>query len=244
MDERILIIETSGREGAVGVALGARPLREISLPATVRHAAEMAPAIRQLVSQENWSPEEIAQVYVSLGPGSFTGLRIAVAFARALSAAVGCKLVGVPSLDVIAQNTPADFAVAVPVLDAKRGHVFAARYERDGAGGWRRALEPGLFDPEELIRTAAARAQELGGKLAVLGEGVDYHRAAIFAGAAGGSQVVELEKSLWLGRAAAVHRLGYAMASRGEFTAPEKLLPIYIRLPEAEEVWQRKMHKG
>jgi len=241
MDMRIVAIETSGREGSVAVAAGGLLLRERTLPATVRHASEMAPAVQELVRWENWAPREIEQVYVSLGPGSFTGLRVATAFARALSQAVGCKLVGVPSLDVIAQNAPHEFGVVVPVLDAKRGQVFAAQFERNAAGELERTVEAGLVDPAEFVRAAAERGRELGGKVAVLGEGVEYHRAALLAGAAmGGGDVAELEKNLWHGRAAVVHRLGYAMAMRGEFTEPVTLLPIYVRLPEAEEVWRRK----
>ncbi len=176
MDAKIVVIETSGREGAVGVALGAEFLAGKRLPAEMRHAVGLAPAVRELVRGQGWRAEEIGQVYVSLGPGSFTGLRIAAAFARALAAAVGCRLVGVPSLGVIAENVPPEFAVAVPVLDAKQGQIFAGRYERavearggeDGAGGgggdWVRTIEAELFDPAELVRAAAARGAGCGGR--------------------------------------------------------------------------------
>ena len=200
------------------------------------------PAVRDLVRGAGWKPQEIEQIYLSLGPGSFTGLRIAVAAVRAMAQAIAamggtCKIVGVPSLDVIAHNAPAEFPVVVPILDAKRGQVFSARYERDATGTLLRTIDAGLVDPRAFVAAAAQRAAELGGAVALLGEGIDYHREAL---AAAGTNTLELDKSLWHGRASIVHSLGYAAATGGAFTDPASLLPIYIRLPEAEEVWRKK----
>ena len=104
------------------VAVGterAAPRNACTLPPGNRHATELMPAIRDLTAQHGWRPEQIDELYLSLGPGSFTGLRIAVAIARALQQAIGCRLVGVPTLDVIAANAPTSFAIVVPILDAK-----------------------------------------------------------------------------------------------------------------------------
>jgi len=234
LGKKIVAIETSGRQGSVVVAMGEQVLSERVLLPTLRHAVELMPTIQTMVAAAGWEAKSIEHVYLSLGPGSFTGLRIAVAVARSMSQAIGCRVVGVPSLDVIAQNAQ-EGEVVVPILDAKRGQVFAARYEREGERGLRLAQAAALVDPESFVREAAEIG---GGQVAVLGEGVDYHRAAITAG--GG---IELPRELWAGRASVVHRLGWERALRGEFSDPATLLPIYIRLPEAEEVWRRK-HGG
>ena len=231
-EKKIVAIETSGRQGSVVVALGERIIGERVLSPTLRHAVELMPAIEAMVAEAGWEAKEIEQVYLSLGPGSFTGLRIAVAVARGFAQAIGCRVVGVPSLDVIARNAEG-WEVVVPILDAKRGEVFAARYESDEAGRLVQTKAAGLVRPEEFVREAVEVAG--GGRVAVLGEGVDYHREAILAG--GGT---ELPRELWAGRASVVHRLGWEKALRGEFSDPGELLPIYIRLPEAEEVWRRK----
>jgi len=97
-----------------------------------------------------------------------------------------------------------------------------------------------VVEPEAFVREAVEVAK--GGQVAVLGEGVEYHRAAIVAG--GGERVVELPREVWGGRASVVHRLGWEKAKRGEFSDPAELVPIYIRLPEAEEVWRRKREEG
>jgi tRNA threonylcarbamoyladenosine biosynthesis protein TsaB len=248
---RILAIETSGRQGSVAIALGEKLLAQLDLSPHLRHAVELMPAIEALCREQGWIPDYAStpadpppicdEVYLSLGPGSFTGLRIAVAIGRAMAQGMGCRLIGVPSLDVIAENAPAQFGVVVPILDAKRGQVFAARYERNPAHGLlERAAEPALVEPGVFLKDAAEHARRLRTKVAILGEGIDYHRAAIPTA----REMTELDRALWFGQAAVVHRLGRRMARRGEFTNMRALLPIYIRLPEAEEVWRKKHGAG
>ncbi|HUO09190.1 MAG TPA: tRNA (adenosine(37)-N6)-threonylcarbamoyltransferase complex dimerization subunit type 1 TsaB [Phycisphaerae bacterium] len=232
-----LAIETSSRHGSVAVSYGPHLLQTIELPVGNRHATELMPAISALTAKVGWRPDQIEHVYLSLGPGSFTGLRIAIAIARAMHQAVGCKLLGVPTLNVIAENAPGAFAYIVPILDAKRGQVFAARYRRTGAGGELvRVAEPALVEPAEYVRETLRIAN--GATMGVLGEGVEYHRTALACIPAESVQM--LDPSHWPPRAATVHRLGYRLAQQGAFANPATLLPIYIRLPEAEEVWRKK----
>src|SRR5664280_443378 len=72
--------------------------------------------------------------------------------------------------------------------------------------------------------------------LHVLGEGIDYHREAL----AFGPDVIELPRDIWPPRADAVWRIGWPMAQAGRFTEPADAIPIYLRRPEAEEVWERR----
>ncbi len=236
---RIVAIETSSRHGSVAVAQGSQLLEMRTLPPGNRHATELMPAIRDLTAQHGWRPEQIDELYLSLGPGSFTGLRIAVAIARALHQAIGCRLVGVPTLDVIAENAPASFAIVVPILDAKRSQVFSARYRRNSEG-LLRLTEPALVDPAAFLAESAT----LGAAVGVLGEGVDYHRAAIETAAAAHPGIQVIEKELWPPSAEIVYRLGRKLARGGQYADPDTLLPTYIRLPEAEEVWRKKHGLG
>ena len=247
MDERIVAIETSGRQGSVAVARGPSLLKVRELSPSARHAVELMPAIEELTRAQGWAPADIQHVYLSLGPGSFTGLRIAVAVARAMAQAAGCRIVGVPSLEVIAHNAPPEFAMVLPILDAKRGQVFAARYQRQARGGELVQTAPaGVVDPRQFVREAMRRAAETLTEtgpinIGILGEGVDYHRAELLSDdSVAGIKRAEIDRTLWPAKATVVHQLGYAAAQRGEFSDPQTLLPIYIRLPEAEEVYRRK----
>lgn len=235
---RIVVIETSGRMGSVAVGRGPQLLAERQFTAGMNHAIELMPTIRDLTVGQGWLPRQIQQVYLSIGPGSFTGLRIAVMTVRSLAQAIGCVVVAVPTLDVLAQNAPAEAHHLAVILDAKRGQVYAARYRRGGtgtgsAGGWQCTTGPVLASPEEFVRESPK-------PLYVLGEGVEYHRPALQAGVAAGDDLIELGRETWIARAAAVHQLGWAMAGRGAFADVGALVPLYIRLPEAQELWNRR----
>jgi tRNA threonylcarbamoyladenosine biosynthesis protein TsaB len=231
----ILAIETSSRAGSIVLAAGPDVVAEHALPADQRHAAELMPAIERLTRAAGWKPGDIEHLYVSIGPGSFTGLRIAVALARSLAHALGTKIVAVPSLDVIAENAPAEFAVVVPILDAKRGQVFTALYVRGAGGRLERRGEPRLMTLAE-IAAEAVGAAPAASMIALLGEGLDYHPET----APASGRLVRLPREVGTPQARTVHRLGYALAQAGGFADPATLLPTYIRLPEAEEVYRKK----
>ncbi len=100
----ILAVETSSRIGSVAIALGERILAEAAFSGPMRHSAELFPATRSLLDRFNRKPREIEHIYISIGPGSFTGLRIAVTMAKAMNLANAAKIVAVDTLDVIAAN--------------------------------------------------------------------------------------------------------------------------------------------
>lgn len=167
---------------------------------------------------------------MSAGPGSFTGLRLGITVARTLAWAVGAGVVAVPTLDVIAQNVldtqdpPANLVV---VLDAKRQRVYAASFSLQ-RGQYQRADEPNEWDVDRLAATLPAGCP-------AVGEGIAYHAEAI---ARAGFCV--LPEELNRARAEAVQRLGHGKARSGQFDDPGSLVPIYVRRPEAEEVWERR----
>ncbi len=226
----IIAIETSGRHGSVALARGADLIAERRFSTEKEHARDLIPTLDRLCRAEGRAPDTLRQCHLSIGPGSFTGLRVAVAFARHFALAAGAKICAVPTLDVIAQNgaaladPPQRLAV---ILDAKRGQVFGAVFEM-GEGGYQSR------GPAQLIEPAALLA-DVPKPFAVIGEGIDYHRDAIDAA---GADV--LDRDLWWPRAANVHRLGWRLAQQGRFTPARELVPFYLRRPEAEEVWEQR----
>lgn len=219
-----LALETSGRLGSVALFRDTELLDERTYPHGLQHAAAIVPMIDQLCREYRVTPRQIEAIYVSVGPGSFTGLRVGVTLAKALAFAQGARVVPVPSVDVLAANLPADAIHGIIVLDAKRGQIFTARYERDPSGSWH-GVEGAHLDTLTQMLARAPRPVHL------IGEGIPYHREAVPLS----PDVIVTDDSVWQPRAATVGRLGQIRAERGEFVDPFRLVPTYVRLPEAEE---------
>ena len=100
----VLAVETSGRIGSVAIALGEKILAETTFSTPLGHSAEIFPVINDILDRFSRKPDQIDQVHISVGPGSFTGLRIAVTLAKTMHLANDAKIVAVDTLDVIAAN--------------------------------------------------------------------------------------------------------------------------------------------
>ncbi len=231
-----LAFETSGTLGSVALGCGDDVLEVRTLSGPRRHAVEFLPAITMICRAHGALPGSIRRIFVSIGPGSFTGLRIGVTAARMIALASGARIVGVPTLEVIAQNaldaaTPPDRAAIV--LDAKRGRVYAAVFVRKG-DRYAPTANPVEADPARFLASCAA----LPGSCTVLGEGVIYHREVVEA-----SGLTILAESFYPPRAETVYRLGVDRAKEGRFNDRRTLVPTYIRPPEAEEKWEQRQGK-
>jgi tRNA threonylcarbamoyladenosine biosynthesis protein TsaB len=118
----ILAIETSGRLGSVALAQGDKLLSEKQFSGPMRHSAEIFPAVTDLLSRFDKKPDQIEHVYISVGPGSFTGLRIAVTLAKTLALANDAKIIAVDTLDCIAANVTATENTDIFSHREHRGH--------------------------------------------------------------------------------------------------------------------------
>src|SRR5690349_19781023 len=124
---RALAVETSGRVGSVALAEDGQVLVEETFPHGLQHAATLLPIIDRLCRVRGWGPPYLELLYVSAGPGSFTGLRIGITLCKTIAFATGAKMVAVPSVRVLAGNAPPEARNLVIVLDAKREQIFTAR---------------------------------------------------------------------------------------------------------------------
>ncbi len=223
-------VETSGTVGSVAIGKSARVLAEQSFSTRFQHGVELLPTADKLCVEAGIAPRELAHVYVSGGPGSFTGLRIGITFAKMLAFAAGARVIRVPTLEAIAQNVlglsspPSRVAV---ILDAKRQNVYCASFELSG-GIYHPIDQPAEREPHAYLSTL--------GEVGVVGEGIAQHEAVVTAL----SNVVVLPKEMHAARACKVAELGYRLSQTGHFTDLNRLAPIYIRRPEAEERWEQR----
>jgi tRNA threonylcarbamoyladenosine biosynthesis protein TsaB len=227
---RALAIETSSRIGSVALVEDGSVAGETTFQHGLQHAAKIVTAIDDLCRRLNWRGSDLREIYVSAGPGSFTGLRIGITLAKTLAFATGAKLVAVPSVRVLVENAPADARHVAIVLDAKRDQIYSALFDRSG-DDWRQR-ESAHLDSLVDVLARAPRPVHL------LGEGIPYHEKFIPKNDAG---ILRTPENSWRPRAESVAKIGWKMARRGEFVEAVALAPIYIRKPEAEEKFDAKL---
>jgi len=115
------------------------------------HTVELMPYIVRACEQQDLAPSALQAVAVSLGPGSFTGLRVGLSVAKGLALALGIPVLGVPTLDATAYAHSRQVLPVCAVLPAGRGRWCAALYQTHGTAGWQRSSEYVLVTADELI---------------------------------------------------------------------------------------------
>jgi tRNA threonylcarbamoyladenosine biosynthesis protein TsaB len=185
------------------------------------HAAELMPAVARLMDEAEVGWPDVEAVGVGVGPGTFTGLRIGIATARALAHARGIAVRPVSSLRALAE--PLDPGrQRLPLIDARRGEMFAALYGPAGEERW----APFVAEPEALAERVA-KAFPAAEKPFAAGDGSIKFRQVLHAV---GVEVPSDGSELHVVRALSICRL----AQQGPATPPEAVLPHYLRDPDAQ----------
>ena len=187
------------------------------LAAGPAHARELMPAVAEVMERAGLGFGDLEAIAVGVGPGTFTGLRIGIATARALASASGLLLRPVSSLAALAEGIDAE--LRLPLIDARRGELFAALHPADGEPIW----PPFVAAPEAV----AERVREAGLVVRAAGDGSIRFRGVLEAAGIG---VDADESRSHLVRALHVCRLAQTLP--GE--PPETVLPDYLRAPDAK----------
>lgn len=184
------------------------------------HAAELMPQVARLMEESALGWDEVDAIAVGVGPGTFTGLRIGIATARALAHARGIPVRPVSSLRALAEPIDPD-RPRLPLIDARRGELFAALIDPDGER-W----PPFVTAPEALAERVGKAFPGAESPFAA-GDGSIKFRAVL---EAAGVDVPSDESQFHVVRASCVCQL----ALRGAATPPEAVLPDYLREPDAK----------
>jgi tRNA threonylcarbamoyladenosine biosynthesis protein TsaB len=194
------------------------------------HARELLPAVAEAMRRADTEIDDLAAIAVGVGPGSFTGLRIGIATARALAGAAGLSLRPVSSLAALAagidEEGPRPGVLALPLIDAKRGELFAGLYE-----GGRPLIEPFAAPPEQVVLRVrgrlAAEARVPTPTTLAAGDGSLRFRGVL---EAAGIRVAPEGSRTHLVRALQICRLGLAAPE----ASPQTVVPEYLRAPDAK----------
>jgi tRNA threonylcarbamoyladenosine biosynthesis protein TsaB len=220
----VLGIESSTTQGGVAIVGEDRMLCEAILNVEVTHSERLLPAVDRALGEARITLGALGGIAVSIGPGSFTGLRIGLSTAKGLAYATGLPLVGVPTLEAMAWTLPAARWQICPVLDARKQEVYAALFQHD-RDGLRRVSEDMAIAPEALCRLIKKPTL-------FLGDGLAPYRA-LFEERLGDHLLLPPLANRGA-RPACVAELGRRRLLRGERDLPETLVPCYLRPSEAE----------
>ncbi|HMP01266.1 MAG TPA: tRNA (adenosine(37)-N6)-threonylcarbamoyltransferase complex dimerization subunit type 1 TsaB [Gemmatales bacterium] len=221
---RLLLLETSGTVGRVGVALDAELRAEQPLDEQRRHARDLAPAVQRLLTEQGWRPADLAAVLVSQGPGSYTGLRVGLMSAKTLAYATGCRLIAVPTLAIVADQAAAQTARVEVIADAQQDRVYVQRFQLKADA------PPEPVTPLEVLPASAWHAR-LSADFPLSGPGLERWHERL------PSVTALLPSQFWRPGLASLLRLGLAELAANRAADPMTLEPLYARPSSAEEKW-------
>ena len=216
----VLAIETSTDSLGVALVNEQRVLASYELLAERPHAVELPQAVTRVLQAGGCRLEQLDGIAVDVGPGSFTGLRIGVAFVKALVFRTEPAVVGVPSLDVLAANISMTPHRVCPILDAKQRKVYAALYQTRN-GVVRKESDYHLTTLDELLPMLDKDSPVI-----LLGDGVALYRQRLTQ--ALGERALFASPEAWLPRAATLGRLGLERLQQGLRDDPSRLVPMYL----------------
>src|SRR5512138_896658 len=165
----VLGIETSTRQGGAALVGDEGLVSEYTLNVEVTHSERLLPAIDRMLHDAGATLATLGGLAVSIGPGSFTGLRIGLSTAKGLAYATGLPVVGVPSLEALAWAVPAARWPVCAVLDARKQEVYAALFQHEPTG-LRRIIEDRALAPEALCELIRKPTLFVGDGVAAYGE--------------------------------------------------------------------------
>lgn len=229
---KILGIDTSGAVASVAVLDENNLLGEYSINHKKTHSQKLIPMINELFNSLDLRPSDIDAFAVSVGPGSFTGLRIGISTIKGMSQALNKPVIAVPTLEGLAHNIAAYDGYICPLIDARNDNVYAAVYS---------------FDKNTGMMNKHSEYMAL--HILELFEQLDNKKTIIFLGDAArkfeniikgkmGDKAEFAENHLLLPKASSVAYAGYKKFSVGQIDSCISIQPLYIRASQAERMFK------
>ncbi|WP_461240622.1 tRNA (adenosine(37)-N6)-threonylcarbamoyltransferase complex dimerization subunit type 1 TsaB [Paucilactobacillus sp. N302-9] len=230
---KILALDTSNKPLSVALLEDTKLVAQTTLKVAKNHSSYLMPVVENLLAVADWQPEDLQRIVVADGPGSYTGIRIAVTTAKTLAATLNIELVGISSLELVAQNilTVSPEKNAIAFFDARRQNAFVGGYQIN-QGSTVNYLPDQHISISHLIEQIKQYAQPV----VVVGTITDEFKTL-----AASEPLIQIGSP-----SAAVPQagiLGMLGISRQPITDVDAFIPRYLRVTEAEAVWQ-KSHPG
>ncbi len=232
----ILALDTASMVSSVAVATAGKLLAELTVQTRLTHSETLMPHIQQVLSMADVKKEDLEGIAVSIGPGSFTGLRIGLATAKSMAYALQLPLIGVSTLQALAWHFPVPGIYTAALLDAQKGNAYMAVYE------W----ESGCLQEKEAVtvcslQEAVAHCAALERPVMLTGD-IVQKKLTKLSDLPGNLQIVS--PHMLMPRAANVAMQGLQDFAEGKVGNVMDLEPVYIRRSEAEVLWEKRQKKA
>jgi tRNA threonylcarbamoyladenosine biosynthesis protein TsaB len=220
-----LAIDTSTNTAGCALLEEERVLAECLVNLGMNHSATLLPSIHHMVSLADVRMADIDLFACTVGPGSFTGLRIGVSTIKGFALATGKPVAGVSALEALACNVTTVSMLICPMLDAKKNQVYAALFKADRQNGIARIGEEAAVEVDKFLSL-------IQGDCIFVGDGAAAYQDAIKNALPGHAYFASpIHQSI---RASAVGLLGMRKFAAGDTLDPFHFMPRYLRLSEAE----------
>ena len=215
----LLAIDTATDCVALALGDGAVILAEHNWICANNHTVELTPQVNRMLRTEGVGADSLEAVAVGIGPGSFTGLRIGLAFAKGFAISHAIPIVGIPTLDIVAYGQPKRDGPLIAVLSAGRDRIAVQSY-RWNEGCWKSDGSPQISDWNRLLNDLDKDAAHVCGEIDAVG------RDALQ------EQVSFAPAYLNVRRGACLIAIARQRLSSGQMDDPNDLAPVYLRTPE------------
>lgn len=232
---KILAIDTSSRKLSAAIVEEGKVIGYSSLNPKGGHSSHLILLLDKLLKKTKLSLNRINLLAVSIGPGSFTGLRIGVTAIKGLALASRKKVVAVSSLDALAYNALKQKEEFIcPIIDAKKNKVYAALYRKNGCGLKKCS--------KDLLVSVADLVKIINKPTLFLGDAIKVYKEEFLSGL--NQKAFFADESLWFPQAKIVARLGAELARRKKFINPLDLVPVYLHKRDCQIAHKGKGPKG
>ena len=226
---KVLGIDTSTSCGSIGLIDDGEVISDYLLNISVTHSERLLGAIEFVLREARCPIGEIDGWAISLGPGSFTGLRIGVSTVKGLAFATEKPVAGVSTLDVLASQIAPTSYLICPILDARKQEVYTAFYRYGDGSSLMRQSGYQAIRPDDLVKKIKEHT-------IFLGDGVKTYKEFLINSLP--SLAIFPPAPLGVSHGSMVAKLGFELLQKGERLDLSTFAPIYVRPSEAEMKWQ------
>lgn len=224
---KILAFDSTARAASVAVTEDERALAVFNIDNGLTQSELLLPMAEDALRALKLTFSDIDLFAATVGPGSFTGVRIGAALIKGLAFGRGVPCVGISTIESLAENLAPLEGVIVPVMDARRSQVYTAVFESDG-----NMLERKCEDAAISISALAERLRRYEGrKIYLVGDGYTVARAGL---TAEGITLAATPELLISENAYSTAKIAYRKYNAGEYTTDRDIAPTYLRVPQAE----------